>query len=95
MRNRAAKRDANEQEIIRHFRDSGCLCIQLSTTDSLGIPDLLVGLPNGKIILVEVKMPKSTLRPSQKKFFQLFADYPIYIARNACDVKDIIEKESK
>jgi len=54
-----------------------------------GVPDLLVGTPDGQIILIENKWTMSysltmkeiwkMLRVSQKSFFKRWKEYPIYV----------------
>lgn len=74
----AAKRDANEPEIIAALKAAGCSVQQLS---GKGIPDLLVGMteyyeltcPDGTVnfdrrivnLLMEVKAPKAKLTEDQ------------------------------
>lgn len=59
---RAAKRDANEAEIIDALRAAGCHVIQADDID------LIVGRA-GKNYLIEVKLPKKrdNLRPIQQR----------------------------
>lgn len=61
---RAAKRDDNEAAIVKALERCGSTVYRL---DDTGIPDLLVGRC-GKMFLLEVKSPKGTLTPAQKKF---------------------------
>lgn len=68
----AAKRDANEPEIIAALKAAGCSVQQLS---GKGVPDLLVGCPvmgrnyifHDQLInlLMEVKAPKAKLTEDQ------------------------------
>lgn len=51
---RAARRDANEDEIVKALRAVGASVTMLSGVD--GIPDLLVG-HQGRTFLLEVKLP--------------------------------------
>lgn len=60
---RAAKRDANEPNIIKALRAYDCVVWQLS---GKGIPDLLV-MRKGKMWLADVKMPgKPTTTPQEE-----------------------------
>lgn len=68
---RAAKTDANHQEIVAAFRKLGCSVLPLHVVGG-GCPDLAVG-KNKKTILVEVKdgnKPPSarTLTKDEQKF---------------------------
>jgi hypothetical protein len=54
-----------------------------------GLPDLLIAMPNGTIILIELKWTQrlsmrvgevfSSLRVSQRRFFIQWKDYPVYV----------------
>ena len=62
----AAKRDANEPEIVAALRDAGYIVCLLKEP-----LDLLVGRRgNPNWALLEVKMPEGALRASQLKFIQ-------------------------
>ena len=52
---RAAKRDANEREIIQALRAAGATVVALN---GIGVPDLLVGY-KGRNYLLEVKNPET------------------------------------
>lgn len=62
----AAKRDANEREIIKALRKLGAEVYELS---SRSIPDLLIGW-RGQNYLVEVKQEKGKLTKDQERFHQ-------------------------
>ena len=62
VRRRAAKRDANEPEIITALRAVGAVVWQVSEK---GVPDLVVGY-EGATFLLEVKAPGKWLTPDQK-----------------------------
>ena len=64
MRQIAAKRDANEPEIVRALRGHGASVTSLSAG---GIPDLLVGY-RGVNLLFEVKSDKGVLTKEQKEW---------------------------
>ena len=51
---RPARRDANERVIIDALLRAGCIVHQL---DADSLPDLLVGTPDGRWVLLEVKLP--------------------------------------
>lgn len=68
MRQRAARRDKNESEIIRVLREAGASVVQL---DDRGLPDLLIGY-KGVNVLVEVKTARGKLTPDQEKFFEMW-----------------------
>lgn len=85
----AAKRDPNEDDIVRALIHAGCRVQRLSAK---GVPDLLVGTPAqtghdglGAIVLMEVKTTKGKLTDDQEIFFDVWADYPVYVVRTADD----------
>ena len=63
------KVDANQAEIVAALRDAGCEVFDISATGG-GVPDLVVRLPNDKLLLVEVKNPaaRGKLNKLQEKF---------------------------
>lgn len=86
LNRRAAKRDANEPEIIRELVARGCLVMQL------GKFDLLVRLPNGKQLrMLEVKSKGGRVEPSQQTMIQqgwpLHIVYSVGDALEACGIK--------
>lgn len=56
----AKRRDANETDIVDALSGIGCSILQAD------VCDLLVGF-RGRSYLLEVKMPKGELKPSQKR----------------------------
>lgn len=61
----AAKRDANEPEIVAALEMAGWTVIKVSDS---GFPDLLCAR-KGVLKLLEVKMPDGELTPAQEKTF--------------------------
>lgn len=59
----AAKRDANEPEIVKALERAGWLVMKVSDK---GAPDLLCA-KKGRLVLVEVKGPKGKLTPAQEE----------------------------
>lgn len=85
---RAAKRDDNEREIIKAMEAVGCLVQQLSQGD--GVPDLLVGCPSGKLIVVEVKdgaKPRSGRKLTEKElaWHSRWSRFPVFIVETVDD----------
>lgn len=69
VRRFAARRDDNEDPIVRALRHEGCFVTQMSEG---GLPDLLVWTPFlDRWVILEVKRPKKKLRPKQEAFFEL------------------------
>ena len=56
---RAAKIDANQNEIVEFLRKQGAT-VQILSTVGKGCPDLLIGF-NGKNLLMEIKDGKKTI----------------------------------
>lgn len=78
---RAAKRDDNERDIIKALEAVGCMVQQLSQGD--GVPDLLVGVPSGRLIVIEVKdgaKPKSARKLTEKElaWHSRWARFPVF-----------------
>lgn len=68
----AAKRDDNEEAIVKALRRCGASVHRL---DDKGVPDLLVGWC-GKMFIIEVKGPKGRLTKAQKGFRKLWKGPP-------------------
>ena len=89
----AARRDANEQEIIQAIKEIARVKnieISIFQLSQPGICDLLVGVPSGNF-LIEVKGKKGKITPQQTAFFTSWKG-PAYVTRSASDVKIIMEK---
>ena len=81
----AAKRDANEDEIVQALRHTGWMVRLLSDE---GIPDLLCAR-GSKVMLLEVKQPGKPMTTAQTKFFYLL-DYraPIWVVETVAEALD-------
>lgn len=64
---RAAKRDANEVDLVKQLRQLGVRVLRLS---GAGVPDLAVYWPAKGWLLGEVKTTTGRLRPSQADWGQ-------------------------
>lgn len=51
---RAAKIDANQNEIVDALRKAGCT-VQILSSVGKGCPDILVASPTGYLVLMEIK----------------------------------------
>lgn len=78
---RAAKRDANEPEIVAALESLGFAVTRLSGE---GVPDLLLSRA-GDWYVAEVKMPNGRLKPAQIAFSQKHTG-PVPIFRTRADV---------
>jgi Holliday junction resolvase len=82
---RAARRDDNEKAIVDALERVGCMVQKLTQGD--GVPDLLVGVPSGKLIVIEVKdgdKVPSAKRLSEKElaWHQRWARYPVFVVED-------------
>lgn len=81
---RAAKVDANHQEIVRILQLAGCSVLSLASLGG-GVPDLLVYSPRiRQTFLAEVKSPGGSLRKSQQDFVLQWTG-PVYVVTNTTD----------
>ena len=80
---RAAKRDSNEEELIRYAESLGAWVISISQ------PVDLIVCYKGVLTFVEVKGPKGKLTPAQKSFMAYCEANrtPIWIWRTEQDVR--------
>lgn len=89
---RAAKTDANHQEIVSAFRKLGCSVLPLHTVGG-GCPDICVG-KNRKSVLVEIKdgnKPPSAreLTKDEQKFHAEWLG-SLFVVENVSDVFDLV-----
>lgn len=73
----AKRTDQNHAEIRDAMRKAGAEVEDLSGSGR-GMPDTLVYTPDGRLLLVEIKMPKGTLTGPQVRFH---ARFPVHIVR--------------
>ena len=74
----ARRTDQNHAEIRDAMRKAGAEVEDLSGSGR-GMPDTLVYTPDGRLLLVEIKMPKGTLTAAQVRFH---ARFPVHIVRS-------------
>lgn len=70
-----------EQELVKHIKAKGGLCIKLNSSTMAGLPDRLVILKN-KIMFIELKAPKQKPRMLQTVIMDR-------LKRLGCDVRVI------
>lgn len=73
----AKRTDGNHAEIRDAMREAGAEVEDLSGSGK-GMPDTLVYTSDGRLLLVEIKMPKGTLTAPQVRFH---ARFPVHIVR--------------
>lgn len=73
----AKRTDGNHADIRDAMREAGAEVEDMSGSGK-GMPDTLVYTPDGRLLLVEIKMPKGTLTGPQVRFH---ARFPVHIVR--------------
>lgn len=94
LNRRAAKRDANEPEVMEFLRKAGCMVQPISES---GLPDLLCCY-RGDIFLVEVKGEKGKLTAAQERFFRDCVypyQMPAYVVHGIQDCLRILRIQDK
>jgi len=88
LRRHNAKRDYNEQGIVRALKDMGCMVCRLDTP-----VDLLIYCPMAvgqRMHLIEVKMPKNDLNDKQRAFKD--AGWPVHVIRSADEAIALVKR---
>jgi hypothetical protein len=88
LHRRAAKRDANEYDIVDAFRAAGCSVEFLSRR---GCPDLLIGCC-GRDMLVEVKGYAGQLTDEQIEWHRAWRGSVPVIVRSVDDVLALVQR---
>lgn len=63
---------AVQSKIIKQLEKLGCIVIKIIRANKSGIPDLLVLLPNGRAVFIEVKKPGGVASKLQQYYIELF-----------------------
>lgn len=85
----AAKRDANEAEIVQQLR--GIPGLSVYRLSARGIPDLLIGY-RGVTYLAEVKQPGKKWTADQVAFIEAWAGSPVIRAECIEDILSVINE---
>lgn len=56
-----------EQRLVKEIKKLGGVCWKFTSPGTVGVPDRIALLHNGKVFFVEVKAPGKELRPTQVK----------------------------
>lgn len=85
---RAAKVDANQEQIVSALRVAGVLVLSMAALGK-GVPDLLCAF-RGRLVLLEVKdgnKPPSArkLTPDQQQFHKDWAAVPLHVVESPWD----------
>jgi hypothetical protein len=86
---RRAMRDFNQDDIEAGLRAAGAHVLDISRS-LRGIPDLLVSMPGGPWVLLEVKNPENSygrkgLSPAQKRFVETWRGGPVAVVRSVAE----------
>ena len=96
MVRRAARKDANSQDVVAALRAAGCR-VHIFTEGR--VLDLLVGVPTpdgrGVFVLIEVKTESGDLTPAQEKFIEEFRGCPCFVVRSAEEAIEIVERVAR
>lgn len=81
---RAPRLDGNHADVVNSLFSIGCKVQSLAGCAD-GVPDLLVGCPDGRLIVIEVKdgsLPPShrVLTVPQEKWHAWWKGWPVYVA---------------
>jgi Holliday junction resolvase len=87
LHRRAARRDANEAEIVEALRAAGAKVWPISGP---GIPDLLVAY-QGRFLLLEVKTRAGKPTRAQIQFASEVEDCPVFIVRTPAEALKAME----
>ena len=79
--------DGNQREIMDYFQAHGFSVI------SIGRPLDLIAGKDGRTYLIEVKLPKAKLRPTQEKFLATWRGHAAVI-RDLNDAKALIDRHN-
>lgn len=90
------KRDENEPQIIAEFEALGCKVERMEPP----MLDLLVGLPNKRLIVVDVKDPAKdkrygsrkhgNLTPSQRDLMAKWTGWPFFVVETTIEARGIV-----
>lgn len=92
-----ARVDENQPAMVAFLRKCGCL-VQVLSPIGHGCPDLLVGTPRGRLILIEVKdgakVPsKRALTEDEREWHQRWRRHPIFVCETERDALLAIDHE--
>ena len=82
----AKRTDGNHADIRQAMRDAGCKVYDASGAGR-GFPDTVVSTPDGRVLLVEIKMPNGKLTKAQVDFHR---DFPVEIVRTVQQAVELV-----
>lgn len=96
---RRGKKDANHNEVVDAFLQSGASVAQLHACEVPGFPDIVIGV-SGRSYLVEIKNPetrygKAGLNRNQTGFAADWRGGPVFIVTSALEAIALVNKDRK
>ena len=86
-----------EQKLVSEVRKRGGICPKWVSPGFAGMPDRLVLLPDGKLVMVEVKAPGKKPRPLQLARHRLLEGlgFPVHVIDNIEQIGGILDEIDK
>ena len=84
-----------EKALVKGIKARGGLCLKWVCPGQRGVPDRIVVMPGGRVWFVELKAPRGTLRPWQKRFHKAMekvggAGLTVLVLRSYDDVSSFL-----
>lgn len=85
---------AVQGKIIKQLEAIGCVVIKIIKANKNGIPDLLVLLPNGRAVFIEVKKPGGVASKLQQYYIELLRKqgFTAFICDDPQDAVSMVER---
>lgn len=88
LRKYNAKRDSNEQAIVRAFRDMGCLVYRLDRPFDLIV--FVFKSMSDRLLLVEVKTKTGILNDTQREYVDM--GWPVHVIRSEDEAINLVKR---
>ena len=84
-----------EQALVKAVKAAGGLCIKWTAPGYNGVPDRICLMPDGRILLVELKAPGKKPTALQLRVHQDFLDrgHEVYVIDNPADARALVESK--
>ncbi len=97
MRGGADRVDDNQAAMVDFLRRCGCL-VEILARLGRGVPDLLVGTPRGRLILIEVKdgskpPSKRRLSEDEQAWHHRWRRFPLFVCETLIDAQVAIDHD--
>jgi hypothetical protein len=85
---------AVQRVLVNGVKALGGMTAKLDSSINVGVPDLLVLLPDGRFWLVEVKQGKGHLRPVQRAWIQKASTlgHTVYVLHGPVEVRRFLKE---